>query len=379
MDGVKALDQSGTKNAAKQEELADEIKTSIVSLDLIMREDKPLKEQVGDLHEIKATLREQLKATEAYLVDARQHALDVEKNERHHLRKISALEAETALLRNRVEGSTESLLHTKLLEHENAALHNQLSSNQKETEHLRTALRNMDKDVEAAKERCLALNDQLLESQNKVTAVINEKYEAESNAKLEGEELKRQHSLAIEVKTLKIRTEHTTQMQQLSDAKEKADADIRNQEARVQNLQAEQSILQASLTQKEARIDELQQNMQKSAELVEHNVKAIQMLSSERDEAYQNIQNVQMEKEAALTSIVNLREERDAAKRLANDKSEELTKIYVDRDEVEKVSGLGSPRTESDTTPFEEFSNPPIPLPNFGNAARNKNLADKAA
>lgn len=353
MADVKALDQSGMKNATKQEELATEIKTLILSLDSTIREDKPLKEQVCDLHEIKATFREQLKATEAYLVDARQHALEVEMNERHHLRQISALEAETALLRNRAEGSTESLLHTQLLERENVSLHNQLSSSQKEAEHLRKVLHNKDKDVDSAKERCQALNDQLSEAQTKVATLIKEKNGAEEKAKFEGDEMKRQHSLALQVEISKIRTEYTNQVQQLKDEKGKVVAGIEGQEARVQKLQADQRILQTSVTEKEARINKLQEEIQESAELAGRHVKAMQMLSSERDEACQNIQNVQMEKEAAFTNIVDLREERDATKRLARDKSEELAKMYVDREETEKVIGLRLLRIESNATPFQ--------------------------
>ncbi|KAL9040686.1 MAG: hypothetical protein Q9214_004386 [Letrouitia sp. 1 TL-2023] len=338
MDDVKALNQSGMKNAAKQEKLATEITTLILSLDSTIREDIPLKEQVCDLREIKATLREQLKATEAYLVDARQHASEMEKNERHHLRQISALEAETVLLRKIEEGSTESLLHTQLLEQEKVSLHNQLSSSQKETDYLRTALQNKDKDFGGAKERCQALNDQLSEAQNKVAILIKEKNGAEAKAKFEGDQMKRQHSLALQVEISKIKTEYTAQMQQLKDEKEKVDAGIESQEARVQNLQADQRILQTSLTHKEARINELQQESKEITELVGRHVKAVQILSSERDEACQNIQKAQMEKEAALTNIVDLREERDAAKRLAHEKSEELAKMNLAREAAEKNS-----------------------------------------
>ncbi|KAL9608259.1 MAG: hypothetical protein Q9167_006895 [Letrouitia subvulpina] len=338
MDAVKALNLSGMKNVAKQEELATEMTTHVLSLDSNIREGKSLKEQVCDLREIKATLREQLKATEAYLVEARQHAIELEKNERRHLKRISSLEEETALLRKKAESFTGSLFHTQLIEQEKESLSNQLSSSQKETEYLRTALQNKDKDVEGTKERCQALNEQLSEAQNKIATLIREKNGAEAKAKFEGDQMKRQHSLALQVEISKIGTEYTTQIQQLKDERKEIDAMIESQEAQVQRLQANQGSLEIFLTHKETRIDELQKDIKKSAELLECHVKAVQTLTFERDEACQNTQKVQAEKEAAFTEIVDLQKERDATKRLAHERSEDLAKIRIDREEAEKDS-----------------------------------------
>lgn len=58
-----------------------------------MKGDQTLTEQLMDLREVKATIRERLQSTEAALINARQRTVALETREKFHVQNIAALEA----------------------------------------------------------------------------------------------------------------------------------------------------------------------------------------------------------------------------------------------------------------------------------------------
>lgn len=75
-----------------------EIQRMISNLNDTINVKDALGEQLMDLREVKATIRERLQAAEASLVIVRQHTVGLESGERTHLRRISELESEVIRL-----------------------------------------------------------------------------------------------------------------------------------------------------------------------------------------------------------------------------------------------------------------------------------------
>ncbi|KAL8786116.1 MAG: hypothetical protein Q9213_002982 [Squamulea squamosa] len=98
-------------NAEDVHKLDVSIKENADELMSLIEAGRPLESRVQDLHEIKATITERLRATEVDLIDSR-HKLNAAKDQdKAHLQKVAALEAEVKTLRSQPQEPLSMALH----------------------------------------------------------------------------------------------------------------------------------------------------------------------------------------------------------------------------------------------------------------------------
>ncbi|KAL8967279.1 MAG: hypothetical protein Q9183_002995 [Haloplaca sp. 2 TL-2023] len=110
IDGICGLDATSKSNAVANSKhlntLSFELASKMQTVTTILHTDQPVKAQVGDLREAKATINERLRATEVDLISSRMQANAAAERERQQSQKIVALETELKTMRQRQNDSS---------------------------------------------------------------------------------------------------------------------------------------------------------------------------------------------------------------------------------------------------------------------------------
>ena len=219
-----------------------------------------LSEQVMDLREVKATLRERLQATEASLREARLEVVALQRENREQSHKIVAHETERARPQQLVENS-QILLRLQDLDSSNRDLHRQLEKIQAEAASLSTQLQQRTKDAERLDERLIDTQVQLQDARHATEVMRNEKLEYEKQADQECKDL-RTKLLADASRELEaVKTDHQSQMQQLR-VRKSPDDKISNATKQCVTLRLEKDRLEKQAGQLKASLDEMQKERQ---------------------------------------------------------------------------------------------------------------------
>lgn len=220
-----------------------------------------LSEQVMDLREMKATLRERLQATEAALREARLEVVALQRENREQSHKIVAHETERARPQQLVENS-QILLRLQDVDSSNRDLQRQLEKMQTEAASLSTQLQQRAKDAERLDERLIDTQVQLQEARHATEVVRNEeklKYEKQAAQELDDlrKKLLADASRELEV----VKTDHQSQMQQLR-VRKSPDDKISNATKQCLTLRLEKDRLEKQAGQLKASLDEMQKERQ---------------------------------------------------------------------------------------------------------------------
>ena len=216
-----------------------------------------LSEQVMDLREVKATLRERLQATEAALREARLEVVALRRENREQSHKIVAHETERARPQQLVENS-QILLRLQDVDSNNRDLHRQLEKMQTEAASLFTQLQQKTQDAERLDERLIDAQVQLQDARHATEAMRNEKLEYEKQADQECKDL-RTKLLADASRELEVvKTDHQSQMQQLR-VRKSPDSNATKQ---CVTLRLEKDKLEKQAGQLKASLDEMQKERQ---------------------------------------------------------------------------------------------------------------------
>ena len=140
-----------------------------------MEANQPLNEQIIGLREVKATIAERLKATENSLIESRQRALILERDEQAHSQKTSALEAELNTLRKQPQESPLLLLRLHESEKECKVSNDKLLSNQIELSQITDMLRERCEELAEVKAGLREAQSQLIDAQVRATTLSEEK------------------------------------------------------------------------------------------------------------------------------------------------------------------------------------------------------------
>ncbi|KAL8748145.1 MAG: hypothetical protein Q9190_000040 [Brigantiaea leucoxantha] len=285
IDIVKSLEQSATENAATQVKLASDVDKQLRSLDTAVREDVPLREQITELREIRATLREQLRITELDLAQVRQHAAELEKMEQNYVCQTAKLEAEAHSLRSQVQTLTQDLLSIRQSEQDSLILISQASCYQKEVDALKKVLQNKDQEANELSSRFDCLNNQLTEARSKVVSLEDEKNSVEAKAKLDRDHVERQHRTVLQAEISNVRLEFLSQIQLLRDQSGQDDETMDGQKVLISKLESDVEEAKALTLQHQAAFNELQRKYNESSELADARARDIYTVQAERDAA----------------------------------------------------------------------------------------------
>ena len=219
-----------------------------------------LSEQVMDLREVKATLRERLQATETALREARIEVVALQCKDREQSHKIVAYETERAKPKQPIDNS-HILLRLQEVDSRNRDLQRELENMQTQAASLSTQLEQRNKDAVRLDERLIDTQVQLQEARHETEVVRDEKLEFEKQALQQREDL-RTNLLKDASKELEaIKTDHLSQMQQLR-MRKSPDDKFSHATKQCVMLKSEKDELEKQASQLKASLNEMQKERQ---------------------------------------------------------------------------------------------------------------------
>ena len=216
-----------------------------------------LSEQVMDLREVKATLRERLQATETALREARIEVVALQRENREQSHKIVGYETEIA----KPQQPLDILLRLQEVDSRNRDLHRELEKMQTEAASLSTQLQQRTKDAERLDERLIDTQVQLQEARHQTEVVRNEKLEYEKQAVQQHDDLRTKLLTDASRELEAVKTDHQSQMQQLR-VRKSPDDKFSNATKQCVTLRLEKDKLEKQAGQLKASMDEMQKERQ---------------------------------------------------------------------------------------------------------------------
>lgn len=219
-----------------------------------------LSEQVMDLREVKATLRERLQATETALREARLEVVALQRENREQSHKIIAHETERAKPQQPADNS-HILLRLQEVDSSNRDLHRELRKMQTEAASLSTQLQQRTKDAERLDERLMTTQVQLQETRHETEVLRNEKLEYEKQAVQQRDDLRTKLLADASRELEEVKTDYQSQMQQLR-VRKSPDDKFSNATKQCVMLRSEKDKLEKQAGQLKASLDEMQKERQ---------------------------------------------------------------------------------------------------------------------
>lgn len=188
-----------------------------------MKSEQSLSEQVAELRELKATIRERLQASEIALAEARQHSHGLQQKEQLLRQRITDLEVETATLRSQPKENLLSVLRQKELEDRNSQLVAEVEKAHEDAREAVELSQGQAQSLDKREEQINCLNAQLEDIRATLTTLREEKSASEHRAAAHCDEIRNQILKATDVEKTTILNEHANTQCQLKYQKDEAD------------------------------------------------------------------------------------------------------------------------------------------------------------
>ncbi|KAL8723279.1 MAG: hypothetical protein Q9225_000401 [Loekoesia sp. 1 TL-2023] len=286
-----------------ESKLASQLEAKLEKLISIIETGHPLREQIMDLREMRATVTEQLKATETSLVDSRLKLTTFENRDQSHLQKICALEAEVKVLRNQTQESPLSALRLHEAEKQCLKVKEQLSTCQSQFETTKA-------DIEIKRQEASDLHDllettkaNLAEQQAKAEVLMSEKAAVERQAVHDEERIRAELSQACKNEVSRITNKFLNEIQGLRHQLLTTGKKLEMEKSRAEQLQTERAAALDDAGRTESSINELRRQANASRD-------TISQLKQTIEEAHQQKTNMERELEKAHDEVRDLQNSR---------------------------------------------------------------------
>lgn len=236
---MEACEENSNSIEAGQKQLALAVQDQLRALSGNIFSEHALSEQIIDLREMKATIRERLQATESSLRDARQEVLTLRLKDQEQSRRVVALETVAARAQNQPAETPQSLLRIQELDSRNRDLQSEIFTLRKEATDLSSQLQQSSADAREGTERVTTIRDQLEAAREAMTRLQEEKSTSERQAIFEREQLRKELSKAANMQLASMQSEHMNIIQQLKLEKSPAEEKLKTVTRQFNTLRAE--------------------------------------------------------------------------------------------------------------------------------------------
>lgn len=239
-----ALQESNQTSKSSQQERSrfeHDIETQMNALSAGIKTEEALSQQIVDLREMKATIRERLQASDTALVVARQILAGFQGREQLHLQTISDLKADLMLLRSNPAQDTTALLRIRELESSNTTLEASLAMARSDLVQHNEEMECRDDAATLMKEQLDSIKVELEEAKVVIAGLEEEKVEYKALAKSEKENLSAQYLKATKAEKAILRKEYLNELTQLRRQKDAAEEKALQSESQLEKLGAEKS------------------------------------------------------------------------------------------------------------------------------------------
>lgn len=204
-----------------------------------IKTEKALSEQVIDLREMRASIRERLQSSDSALVAARQSLIGLQGREHLHLEMISTLKADLMVLRSTPAQDTAALLRIRDLESTNTALEAGIAKLQSDLAQQNEDMKCHDEEAIVAKQQLESINFKFEEVKAEITKLEAEKADYENLARSEKESLSAQYLKATNVEKAILKKEYLNELAKLRRLKDATEAKALHSEDQLQRIRAE--------------------------------------------------------------------------------------------------------------------------------------------
>lgn len=269
---VEACDHNTSIMESRHQQRALSVKHELQALGSNIVTEHTLSEQILDLREIRATVRERLHLTETALKHSRLEVVTLQGKETEHLRRITILENEWRS-RQPAEDS-QNLLRLQEADLLNKDLQRDLATHITEANSLGEQLQQKDEDLHQLQNKGIETQALLEESRQQTASVRNEKLEFEKQAILEREGMRSRLSKAASLELSNLRSAHLDTMQQLKAKESPTDEKYREASNQLIMTRKEKERIEreAATTRKE------KERMEKEAATVKSALDAVQKM-----------------------------------------------------------------------------------------------------
>jgi hypothetical protein len=215
-------------------------------------------QQVMDLREAKATIRERLQATETALAETKQRALALESKEQLDIQRISSLELEVAKLQRMESDSSQMVMRFQELNMHNAELKDQVAASRQEVLEITRHFKEKCEDHSNLDERLKKLVFQLEEARMASNKLKDERLAYEAKAVADTEQLRQQLSQAASFEQAKLESSYKNQLQQLRQLKAAAEKEAEERKRHLEMLQVEKDVIEGVAAERLQVLNELE-------------------------------------------------------------------------------------------------------------------------
>ena len=215
-------------------------------------------EQISDLREVRATIRERLQATESSLADARREVVALRLKDEEQSRRVVDLEIDVAKAQSRSAEVPQAMLRIQELESRNKDLQSEVVTLGKDAAVLSDHLQQRSTEVQDLTERLAVVQKKFNASTEETARSRKERSASERTATFEREQLRNELSKAADMQLATVESEHMNVIQQMKlerlPVEEKLHSVTKqNDMLRAEKEKAEEALRQLQALLKEAR------------------------------------------------------------------------------------------------------------------------------
>lgn len=200
---------------AGQKQLALAVQDQFRALSCNILSEHTLSEQISNLREIRATVRERLQAAESSLAEARQEVAALRLKNQEQSRKLVALETVVTKAQSQPAEAAQFLIRIQELDSQNRSLESETVVLRKEAADLSSRLQQSSTDAKEVTERLATTKEQLGAAREETIRLREGNTESERQAIVEQEALRKELSKAANMQLASMQSEHLNVVQQL--------------------------------------------------------------------------------------------------------------------------------------------------------------------
>lgn len=215
-------------------------------------------QQIMDLREAKATIRERLQATETVLAETRQRALALESKEKSDLQRIYSLQLEVGKLQKGESDSSQMMIRFQELNIYNSELKDQVAASRQEVVDISHQLKEKCEESSHLHRRVENLERYLSEARAESSKLVDERLAHEKNVIAETEKLRQQLSQAANFEEARLESDFKNQIQQLRQMRTAAEEETKEIKRHLEMLQVEKDVIEGVASERLQALNELE-------------------------------------------------------------------------------------------------------------------------
>ena len=286
---------------AEQKQLALAMQDQLRALSGNIFTEHALSEQISDLREVKATIRERLQITESSLADARREVETLRLRDQQQSQKIMALENVAARAKSPTAETSQAFLRIQELDSRNRDLQTEIVTLKKEAAETSGQLQHHSFTARETTERLATTQRQLETTCEEVTRLREEMSASEKNVIIEQEQLRKELSKAANSQLAGMQSEHMNAIQHLGLEKSQAEEKLKSVTREVNMLKAGKENSNKEIS----RLQALLKGAQNETEAVAGTEKALQLHIKEMETRMHENNDEYSDTQARLNKAIN--------------------------------------------------------------------------